>query len=122
MRISYWSSDVCSSDLTTRFLDAIGLKPYAPACKHFDEDVRFLFNSYYGTCEARQPRPRRGMVTRFALSHILDYRKHVDDALDALLRRSTVYRSEERLVGKWCVSTCESRWSRARYKKHKKQI
>src|SRR3546814_20563854 len=95
MRISYWSSDVCSSDLTTRFLDAIGLKPYAPACKHFDEDVRFLFNSYYGTCAARQTRPRRGMVTRFAL------------------------RSAERRVGKECVSTCRSRWSTDHEKKKK---
>ena len=81
---------------TTWFFEAVALKPYGPACKHFDEDVSFLVNSYYETRGARQPRPRRGMITRSALSHVLDYRKHVDDALDALLRRSPGHRIAER--------------------------
>src|SRR3546814_12343177 len=32
------------------------------------------------------------------------------------------HRSEERSVGKECVSTCRSRWSRCHYKKKKKNI
>ena len=82
---------------TTWFFDAMGPKPYAPACKHFDEDFSFLVNSYYETLGARQPRSRRGMITRSALSHILHCRKHVDDALDALLRRSPGHRIAERV-------------------------
>src|SRR3546814_12464298 len=35
----------------------------------------------------------------------------VSDGHDAYFRRRFVYRSEERRVGKECVSTCRSRWS-----------
>jgi len=73
---------------TTWFFEAMVLRPFVPAYKAFDEDFNFLFNSYYETLGARQPRPRRGMITRPALSRILDYRDHVDNALDALLRTS----------------------------------
>lgn len=70
---------------TTWFFEAMVLKPYAPAYKPFDEDFDFLFNSYYETLGARQPRPRRGMITRPALSHVLEYRKYVDEEVDAFL-------------------------------------
>src|SRR3546814_5325672 len=76
MRISDWSSDVCSSDLTKRFVLhgtqrlslLLGL---ARRTKRFVCPIRFL---------------RRLAV-------------------------SSVVRSEERRVGKECVSTCRSRWS-----------
>jgi ergothioneine biosynthesis protein EgtB len=71
---------------TTWFFEAMVLKPYVPSYEPFDEGFNFLFNSYYETLGARQPRPRRGMITRPALGQILDYRKHVNYALDALLR------------------------------------
>src|SRR3546814_18004157 len=35
--------------------------------------------------------------------------------------RGKIVRSEERRVGKECVSTCRSRWSRDHYKKKRKQ-
>lgn len=74
---------------TTWFFEAMVLKPYASKYEPFDEDFNFLFNSYYETLGARQPRPRRGMITRPALSHILDYRKHVDAAVETLLRTTS---------------------------------
>src|SRR3546814_2091973 len=74
MRISDWSSDVCSSDLRTA--------------------------AYAG----RSRRPRRDGAG--------------DDALARTVRVTAgqpspviVGRSEERRVGKECVSTCRSRWS-----------
>src|SRR3546814_10441818 len=66
MRISDWSSDVCSSDLAG---DADGNRELADGGRH------------------RQ----RGEIA-------------VDD-------RGNTRRSEERRVGKECVSTCRSRWS-----------
>src|SRR3546814_986162 len=71
MRISDWSSDVCSSDLLPQFLDAdrIGL---GVAVAHD---------------EVERPAQQLGAFAR---------------------RRA---RSEERRVGKECVSTCRSRWS-----------
>src|SRR3546814_2472462 len=68
MRISDWSSDVCSSDLP-----------------HHVEHQR-LFSSSATT------------YTPLGVPFVLQ----------ALLRG---YRSEERRVGKECVSTCRSRWS-----------
>src|SRR3546814_4238896 len=66
MRISDWSSDVCSSDLPRA----------APR-------------------QAQAEGPRRD----------------VDRGPERLHRRAGSGRSEERRVGKECVSTCRSRWS-----------
>src|SRR3546814_19212993 len=42
------------------------------------------------------------------------------EAVDAFIeKRRPVFRSEERRVGKECVSTCRSRWSPYHYKKKK---
>src|SRR3546814_10050491 len=88
MRISDWSSDVCSSDLGLRGdADATGVEH-----AHGDlEAVAFLAQDLVG----------------------LD---HVIVELDLAGGRSAdaelgLGRSEERRVGKECVSTCRSRWS-----------
>src|SRR3546814_14103316 len=39
----------------------------------------------------------------------------------AIIARRRFLRSEERRVGKECVSTCRSRWSSYHYKQHRKQ-
>src|SRR3546814_12900135 len=88
MRISDWSSDVCSSDLRRRH-------PAADACARTPVTAR--------TRRLPAPRRLRGRVRR----------GREDDR---------PRRSEERRVGKECVSTCRSRWSPYHYKKKKKQI
>src|SRR3546814_13227117 len=80
MRISDWSSDVCSSDL-------------GPIHRH-ERDV---------PAQCRQ-RTRHGCARRER------------GAVGQFLAQT---RSEERRVGKECVSTCRSRWSP--YHKKKKQ-
>src|SRR3546814_8772954 len=77
MRISDWSSDVCSSDLIFRN------EPES----HLTTLVSFLAD-----CAQRLPQP-------------------VTDALQRALHTLKGSRSEERRVGKECVSTCRSRWS-----------
>src|SRR3546814_3566350 len=84
MRISDWSSDVCSSDLARRFvarqvpdaldLDALCADEVAEVADRDMVDVRRFVPG-----DGEQPRHR--------------------------------HRSEERRVGKECVSTCRSRWS-----------
>src|SRR3546814_5971449 len=78
MRISDWSSDVCSSDLLevalAEHLGGLGELPHAD---HGDQ--------------------------RGVLQH--------GDELVAGRRHDEAHRSEERRVGKECVSTCRSRWS-----------
>src|SRR3546814_20189738 len=101
MRISDWSSDVCSSDLEGGDLGAahgqrLGQtqgRPggvHHPARAHVREEVRRVVKpgavAATGGCEAGEG-----------------------------------VRSEERRVGKECVSTCRSRWSPCHLKKKKQQ-
>src|SRR3546814_19901140 len=91
MRISDWSSDVCSSDLNVELFE------FGPADKY---TLRNFFNIY--------PTDVAGIV-----SNMND--PSVNLALPASYARQecfqVVIRSEERRVGKECVSTCRSRWS-----------
>src|SRR3546814_12659191 len=82
MRISDWSSDVCSSDLSQSLYR------------------RHLFSS-----------------------HSLKKQETImagDTLIMTLDGGDVVIRSEERRVGKECVSTCRSRWSPDHYKKKTK--
>src|SRR3546814_12550095 len=116
MRISDWSSDVCSSDLC----------PASPSSMKRGVKKALLLLLLLGGCvsaesweatrllqdidaaggpsalKERAPEPQR-TTERYSI----DGRANVAD----------VYRSEERRVGKACVSTCRSRWSPYHYKK-----
>ncbi len=70
---------------TSWFFETFVLVPFAPGYRLFDEHFGYLFNSYYDAVGDRQPRPRRGMLTRPALQRVLDYRDRVDDAMRRLL-------------------------------------
>src|SRR3546814_18578232 len=99
MRISDWSSDVCSSDLLAaeRLVGTVGYQVAAEfALGRFDRGI--------------------GLAGRHAIAfgeqlEVVDQRFHVVLHLLAGGRRDLVVRSEERRVGKECVSTCRSRWS-----------
>src|SRR3546814_12238490 len=96
MRISDWSSDVCSSDLTGWFT---GLYP-------FPANVRFMDMNF--------PH-RRTRGTTWQISFLGDKAPDLSILLAVASARQaacpTARRSEERRVGKECVSTCRSRWS-----------
>src|SRR3546814_1219552 len=79
MRISDWSSDVCSSDLVRG-------------------DVLFL------------PRLERALFAAPGVAALLE-RLLPGLGAEERLARLHQLRSEERRVGKECVSTCRSRWS-----------
>src|SRR3546814_2416303 len=95
MRISDWSSDVCSSDLLLSYME---------------------WHSQRGSSYPRIPfwqllEDPWGMLAKVML-------RDEDRGLRLLslceplrLRTDEFYRSEERRVGKECVSTCRSRWS-----------
>jgi ergothioneine biosynthesis protein EgtB len=71
---------------TTWFFETMVLRPNRPGYAVFDESFNFLFNSYYETLGARQPRPRRGMMTRPSLEQVMAYRAHVDRGMTEMLR------------------------------------
>src|ERR1700688_4485276 len=72
----------------TWFLEEFVLRPSRENYRVFDEDFRFLFNSYYEAVGARHPRPMRGLLTRPETSRIAAYRAHVDEAMLRSLPRA----------------------------------
>src|SRR3546814_4629855 len=91
MRISDWSSDVCSSDLGA--IAGLGIADRQPRAVVPDDDLARAVLAF------RNRSLKAAVVDRM----VLDMHRH------ALLAR--VERSEERRVGKECVSTCRSRGS-----------
>ena len=71
---------------TTWFFETMVLERNLPGYRVFDHAFNFLFNSYYESIGARQPRPRRGMITRPSLETIYAYREHVDRAMASLMQ------------------------------------
>src|SRR3546814_19131179 len=94
MRISDWSSDVCSSDLAGEIeveLQAVG-EGAAPGHEEVERCAVF------GGGEHRAGHRRQAVGD----DDLLEQADGEDGDAD---------RSEERRVGKECVSTCRSRWS-----------
>ena len=71
---------------TSWFFETFILLPFAPGYRVFDEAYAHLFNSYYETAGTFFPRAQRGMLSRPTVADIYRYRRHVDEALQGLLR------------------------------------
>src|SRR3546814_15358587 len=96
MRISDWSSDVCSSDLNGSRNNG----------RHDDNgfdgmqliaDIRLIYDNYAFDTEILVASVRHGI-------HVLEAAKIGADVI-------TAPRSAARRVGQECVSTCSTRWS-----------
>ncbi|WP_083567350.1 ergothioneine biosynthesis protein EgtB [Hyphomicrobium sp. CS1GBMeth3] len=70
----------------TWFFETFVLKPHLPGYRLFDETFNYCFNSYYESQGERHPRPARGLLTRPSAGRVLDYRAHVDEELERLVR------------------------------------
>src|SRR3546814_14588615 len=106
MRISDWSSDVCSSDLLA-FENAAWSDPTMITPERTEAEAAKLRAGRtpdYGCC-------LRPMTSAIRIRSARD--------LAPILRMTA--RSEERRVGKECVSTCRPRWSPYHEKKNKEQ-
>src|SRR3546814_20772448 len=112
MRISDWSSDVCSSDLAA----ALGVHPWefarAMACLLCGPDPAAPPESPYSQAWYDRYREAIAPPETFA-----KYATLFVDSITVAARMSFAWskrqpeRSEERRVGNECVSTCRSRWS-----------
>ena len=71
---------------TTWFFEAFLLSIHLPGYRVFDPDYNFLFNSYYEALGPRQPRARRGLLTRPSLIDVMAYRHYVDGHMRKLLQ------------------------------------
>ncbi|MEN3951798.1 ergothioneine biosynthesis protein EgtB [Iodidimonas sp. SYSU 1G8] len=72
---------------TSWFFETFLLKPRLDGYRPIDERYDYLFNSYYQQIGAQFPRARRGLLSRPTVDQVLDYRAHVDDAMQALIAR-----------------------------------
>src|SRR3546814_15504049 len=95
MRISDWSSDVCSSDLTSVGADV--------ALHKFSNDLRGRSVLVAADCKEFLP--------QIALDADAKPRVFHGAMCTRWIHIAPLLRSEERRVGKECVSTCRSRWS-----------
>src|SRR3546814_12657530 len=94
MRISDWSSDVCSSDLPLAVAPQLQEVPYSL------DDFRFIIG---------HARYRSGIAV--AIDSPFESMADLIEAGRSGEELNYAARSEERRVGKECVSTCRSRWS-----------
>src|SRR3546814_19519579 len=97
MRISDWSSDVCSSDLIAFGVD-----------HHLLDQAGALFEQ--AAQQVRLARPRIALHPQAGGEQFLNvYRNGASGAVASDV--DGMSSAEERRVGKECVSTCRSRWS-----------
>ena len=67
----------------TWFLESFILRDHVSGYRPFDDSFAYLFNSYYEAEGARHSRAARGMITRPSLARVLEYRAHVEAAIEA---------------------------------------
>jgi ergothioneine biosynthesis protein EgtB len=79
---------------TTWFFERFCLREHVRSYASPDARYDYLFNSYYYGAGEMHTRDRRGLLSRPTVAEILDYRAHVDDAMEALLRA----RGEEPMI------------------------
>ncbi len=70
---------------TTWFFEELVLKRFLPGYRVFDARFAYCFNSYYESLGPRQPRPRRGLLTRPSAEEVRSYRAYAGDSLRVLL-------------------------------------
>src|SRR3546814_19969751 len=100
MRISDWSSDVCSSDLGGDALQRQGLHPG----KNRDNQPLLAKSRADADVDVVENLQTVGMPAAVDRGRDLHRFGRCGDDVGGV-------RSEERRVGKECVSTCRSRWS-----------
>src|SRR3546814_2201430 len=94
LRISDWSSDVCSSDLAVTLIEIPALAISSTECRR----------------RASEDRPVWYLVPDGVVQYIS--KRNLYRPVDAERRDgATTMRAEERRVGKECVSTCRTRWA-----------
>src|SRR3546814_11408851 len=116
MRISDWSSDVCSSDLPAD--GATGFPAAGDLEVVFNEVVDAAAGAFALACDVSGgvalSHPASGAAFTLSTNTALHGGEHCVLSIDAakLTDAGGAHpRSEERRVGKECVSTCRSRWS-----------
>ena len=70
---------------TAWFFESFVLREFLPGYRIFDNDFPWLFNSYYQTFAEFPDKRLRASFSRPGLEQVLDFRRHVDEAIDRLM-------------------------------------
>jgi len=70
---------------TSWFFETVILQAFHSEFQPFNPRYNYLFNSYYESVGDRQPRPKRGLLTRPSLQDVMAYRGHVDSHMEVIL-------------------------------------
>ena len=70
---------------TTWFFETFLLSEFLPGYRPFHPDFVWLFNSYYNSVSDQPLKKLRGSFSRPTLAEILDYRRHVEEAMLRLI-------------------------------------
>jgi ergothioneine biosynthesis protein EgtB len=73
---------------TSWFFETFVLRPHLPDYRELNPRYAFLFNSYYVSAGERHCRDQRGYISRPTVAEVFAYRRHVDDAMAALVSRA----------------------------------
>lgn len=73
---------------TSWFFETLVLQASLPGYRPLESQYGFLFNSYYNTLGKQWYRPHRGLITRPTVREVMEYRAHVDRAMDELFERA----------------------------------
>jgi ergothioneine biosynthesis protein EgtB len=72
---------------TTWFFESFVLREFLTGYRAFNEDFKWLFNSYYESFSAIPEKRLRASFSRPGLDEILRYREHVDAAMERLFEQ-----------------------------------
>src|SRR5450432_2787903 len=89
---------------TTWFFETFVLNPDFAGYESPNPAYAYLFNSYYEQVGDRHPRSERGLISRPTADDVGDYRRHVDDAVEAMFTsaRDEVLERTESIVEVGC--------------------
>src|SRR3546814_12476957 len=129
VRISDWSSDVCSSDLRQRPVSAVNGWQEGKALKHREihgngcvgNFQRLHIAKIFHTKSQEYRCPVSGIQACYAGDGEIGCCLHLIESEEDGETGNSEERSEERRVGKECVSTCRSRWGPCDKKKKTKR-
>src|SRR3546814_21062664 len=126
MRISDWSSDVCSSDLLKPLLcdvAGVGFQQDVAAAAQVEAEVYLFARHESGPFRNHFLREEVGNCEHQSDKDGKEYPPGLPGRkVEHGMTTGLIVRSEERRVGNECVSTCRYRWSPYHNKKNKKTL
>ncbi len=83
---------------TSWFFETFVLREFLPGYTPFHPDFLWLFNSYYNGVSTQPEKQLRATFSRPSLTQILDYRHHIDAAIQSLIEQTLPHEAKTRLI------------------------